>query len=374
MSPRRRIRRRNLISTGGLAVVTGLAGCATMFGGNSVTLEWDTSVPRNTGGLALDTDTVYVCTRSELVTVDGATGERGWEFSTDQNETASRPVIEDGTVFFGTVPFRDTQARLYAVSTAGEAVWNAPLPGGATTSAVNDGSVFTASGVMGGGDAGLFAFDMQSGDREWGVPLDDHPIGSSPTTTEETVYIESGGFAAFDAGTGELNWRNERGRTEVGEAARHSPTVGDGIVYFSYSQGSEVYALDAETGEEQWMTETNARASKPVLNGGTLYVGTTEDTHGPQGGTLYALDATTGDEQWSVTTGNAPLEGPVVHDGAVYTSGHKTLFAIKSDSGEIQWEYKFDNGISAPVLTDEYVIIDTPQSSSSDHALNAVTR
>lgn len=374
MSPRHQISRRNLISTCGLAVVTSLGGCSTVIGENSVTVEWDTSVSRTTGGLALDGGTVYVCTGGGLVTVEAGTGKRGWEFSTGQNETSSRPVIEDGTVFFGTLPVRDKQARLYAISTTGEEVWNAPLPGGVSASAVSDGSVFTASGVMSGGDYGLYAFDAESGDRQWSIPLDSYPIGSSPTVAEETVYIESGGFAAFDAESGELNWRIERENTEVGEAARHSPTVSDGTAYFSHSLEPEVYAFDAETGEKQWMAETNARASKPVLNGGTLYVGTTDFSPDNPAGKLYALDVTTGDELWSVTTGDAPLEGPVEHDGIVYTAGHTTLFAIKGDSGEIQWEYEFDNGISAPVLTDEYVIIGTPQSGSPGHTLNALNR
>jgi len=375
MSPDRRTSRRSLISTGGLGLVTVLAGCASVLGGGSepVTDEWTTPVPRTTGGVSLYDGTVYVCTESGLTTVDLATGEPGWEFSTGQNETSSQPIIADDTVFFGTIPFRDNQATLYAASTTNEELWSVPLPGGASTSAVADGSVFTASGVMGSGEYGLHAFDVRSGERDWGVSLETHPVGSSPTVVEGTVYVESGGFAAFDAETGTLNWRIERDDVEVGEVARHSPTVEDGTAYFSHSIEPEVYAFDAETGAKQWMTRTNARASKPVVVDGTLYVGTTDSSPDSPHGKLYALDTETGEESWSVATGDAPLEAPVVDEGAVYTAGHDTLYAIDGDSGEILWEDGFDNGISAPVLADDRAIVDTPRPGSAGHELHALS-
>jgi outer membrane protein assembly factor BamB len=339
-----------------------------------VTVDWETSIPGTTGGLAIHDGTVYAGTEHGLRTLDIATGDQGWQFSTGQNPISSQPVIADETVFFGTLPFRSERATLYAVTTAGEEEWSVSLPGGVSTSAVANGLVFTASGVMSGGDYGLYAHDVKSGDREWEVPLDAHPVGSSPTVAERAVYIESGGFAAFDAATGELNWHNERANTEVGEAARYAPTVGDGTAYFSHSIEPVVYAFDTATGEKRWMTETNARASQPILDGGTLYVGTTNYSSDDPEGRLYALEATTGDEQWSVATGDVPLQGPVVREGTVYTAGFHTLYAIEAASGEIEWEYQFDNGISAPVSSDDRLVVDTPDPSSSNHRLYALRR
>lgn len=368
------ITRRGTLRIGGSLATLSLAGCATVFEGDSATVAWETPITRSTGGVATREGTVYASTRDGVVAITVSGGEKEWDFHTGQDEPSSRPVIGNDTIFVGTMPFRDhSPARLYAISTAGDEIWNASLPSGATTATIHDQTVFIASGVM-GGDAGLVAFNRQSGDKQWEISLPDHPVGSSPTIADETLFIESGGLAAFDAESGELRWRQPREQTEAGEAARRFPAVADGTVYFSHSTTPEVCAFDAETGERQWTAKTDAQPTSPLVADGTVFVGTTNRTPDSPDDTLYALDPATGDELWSVSTGNVPLEGPVIADGTIYSAGDDTLYAVAGSSGEILWEYEFDNGISTPVLTDEYAIVATPQSGSSGHLLSAVHR
>jgi len=358
----RQFDRRKLLGVGATGLAT-LAGCAGVLGssGPQMADDWTTRVPRTTGGLAAQEGTAYVATADGLETVDVETGDQGWEFSTGNRNASTRPVVTGDTVYVGTFAGPDRSPRLYAISTGGVEAWSVGLPGGVTTPAVTDRTVFAASGVMGGAD-GLSAFDAASGDEAWSVSLDDHPVGSSPVVAGETVYLESGGFAAFDAATGDLEWRREREETEIGEAARYGPVVGDDTVYFSYSMGTEVDAFDRETGERQWTAEVNARATQPVLADGTLYVGTTNYSPDEPDGRLYALDPSTGDELWSVSTGDVPLEGPVHRDGTVYTAGFDTLYAVQD--GKISWRERFDNEISAPVPAGEHLLLDTPTGDS----------
>lgn len=368
------LRRRDLLSAGVLGGVASLAGCSSLLGDSSeVTEEWTTRVSRTTGHMAIRDGTVFVCTEFGLQTVDVETGDLGWEFSTGQNRATGRPVVEDGRVFFGTLAGRSTPASVYAVTTTGGEEWNVQLPSGATSSSIANGTVYVASGVM-GGDHGLYAFDAETGAEQWTVPFEEHAVGSSPTVADGTVFLESGGFAAFDPQGGELNWRNERDHTEIGYSGRRAPAVGDGTVYFGYSLEPALHAFDVETGDERWrkLIEMHVDITKPVLDGETLYVGTTNRSPDHPRGRLYALDAESGDERWSAQTNDVPIEGPVVSDGTVYAAGGKTIYAIDGDSGETLWDYEFDNWISAPVVADERLIVSYWDPGSSDHVLHAL--
>jgi outer membrane protein assembly factor BamB len=63
---------------------------------------------------------------------------------------------------------------------------------------------------------------------------------------------------------------------------RSSPAVAGGTVYVG-SFDDHLYAIDAETGQEQWRFETDEWVrSSPAVAGGTVYVGSFD-------GHLYAL-------------------------------------------------------------------------------------
>ena len=349
--------RRSLLTTGVAAGLAALSGFTGILGSDSgVNEDWSNHVSRRSGGITAHDGSVYIGTAEGLETLDTETGDEGWAFSTQGKKVSSFPVVTDGPVFFGTFSGPSEPPTLYGVTAAGEEHWSAPLPdaGGITTPAITGGTVFAGTGVM-GGDYRVVAHDATTGDEEWSVALGSHAIGSSPTASKGRVYIESGGFAAFDADSGDNIWRHETGTTEIGESPYHSPTVGDETVYFSDSTEPEVYALDTATGEKQWMTTVNARPTQSVLDGDTLYVGTTNFSLDDPEGRLYALDTTTGDIRWSVTTGDVPLGGPDVRSGTVYTAGSSTLCAI--EDGETAWTHEFENGISAPVVAGDRLIV-----------------
>ncbi len=61
-----------------------------------------------------------------------------------------------------------------------------------------------------------------------------------------------------------------------------SPAVADSTVYVG-SFDSNVYALDADDGDEQWQFETDDRVlSSPAVADGTIYIGSGDDN-------VYAL-------------------------------------------------------------------------------------
>jgi outer membrane protein assembly factor BamB len=71
-----------------------------------------------------------------------------------------------------------------------------------------------------------------------------------------------------------------------------------------------VYALDAATGANQWMSPEKM-SSDPVVAGGLLYFGTFD-------GYVCALDVTTGVVKWFYWDGGTVGSGPAVADGMLY--------------------------------------------------------
>lgn len=196
----------------------------------------------------------------------------------------------------------------------------------------------------------------------WETEVD---IGSPEQTTErpenlaweETVYAgtENGTVGAVDAEAGETIWTRELG-DEI-----KSHLVANGTLYAH--AGTEMYALDAVTGENR---ETLSTLTQNVTTGatvvdGTLYVGT-EDA-------LVALDAETGELQWDETLSGTLTAPPTVYQGTTYATSSEGVYAIESDTGATEWVSTGENETErrAPVVMPDV----TP--AGSDNATLVVT-
>ncbi|MEF8937563.1 MAG: PQQ-binding-like beta-propeller repeat protein [Halovenus sp.] len=174
-------------------------------------------------------------------------------------------------------------------------------------------------------------------------------VRSSPTIVDGTVYFGSvdNNVYALDAETGDEQWR-----FETGDHVLSSPNVVDGTVYIG-SRDNHVYALDTEDGEEQWRFETDSLVqSSPTVFDSTVYVGSRDSN-------VYAIDAESGDEQWRFETGDYVRSSPTVVDGTVYVASFDdALYALDADDGTKQWDFDTEiNGISSPTVADDTVYI-----------------
>jgi outer membrane protein assembly factor BamB len=113
-----------------------------------------------------------------------------------------------------------------------------------------------------------------------------------------------------------------------------TPIVVDGVVYVagqvSGTGGSEVNAIDAETGEPLW-SERDGGYSPPDLASadGTLYVSFLT------GHILRAYNAVTGELRWEFP---GPTMAPTVVGGVVYAADHlRSLWAIDAQTGRKRW-------------------------------------
>ncbi|MEZ3118124.1 PQQ-binding-like beta-propeller repeat protein [Halobaculum sp. MBLA0147] len=117
------------------------------------------------------------------------------------------------------------------------------------------------------------------------------------------------------------------------------PIIVDGTVFVG-TTGGTLYALDAQTGAEQWSrNHDESLDSGPVVSGGLVYV--------PAGSRLLAYSAATGDGQFAVDVGGQ-VGTPTVSDGTLYTRSGGKLYAIDATGGEVQWSGgSFENNLSA---------------------------
>ncbi len=126
--------------------------------------------------------------------------------------------------------------------------------------------------------------------------------------------------------------------------AASTPLVRDGRVYVQDLR-SNVYALDAESGDLRWSRRFDVENGGPnglALDGDTVYGNTTT--------AAFALAAANGSVRWLTPLGSPPgtpvTIAPAVADGTVYTAttaqrpgGRGELVALDAETGAVRWRF-----------------------------------
>jgi outer membrane protein assembly factor BamB len=118
-----------------------------------------------------------------------------------------------------------------------------------------------------------------------------------------------------------------------------------GLVYIGSLDGN-LYALDANTGNVVWKTQTQGPIeSSPAVSDGAVYFNSKE----PEGAALYKVDANTGAVIWKqvfpynyspIEGGTEMLGSPSVAAGMVFTSTDmRTYYALNATTGNIAWNF-----------------------------------
>ena len=143
----------------------------------------------------------------------------------------------------------------------------------------------------------------------------------------------------MDAVTGKEKWRFHGGEdalihNQVG--FQSSPAVVNGVV-FTGCRDSNVYALDAATGQEKWRVNNQGSwvNSSPAVAGGKVYFGTSDSS------LFYAVDAATGKPVFKQQLKAYVFSSPSVAGDVVYLGIlNGTLEARDRDSGELLWTFQ----------------------------------
>lgn len=191
------------------------------------------------------------------------------------------------------------------------------------------GLAFVGYAEDGGQNAGLFAFDPETGQEQWYVPAEDLVL-PAPTYADGTVYFgdSAGRVYAVDTETRGIKpgWP-----FEAEDAVWASPLVAEGRVYVA-AMDHHLYSLDAESGELIWEQNVGgAMAAPPLLEDGTLYVGAFD-------GKMHAFRADTGErvEGFDFRAENWIWSEALLVDGKLYvTSLDGRLYALDPASGQV---------------------------------------
>jgi outer membrane protein assembly factor BamB len=243
---------------------------------------------------------------------------------------------------------------LYALNiVSGEILWSTeitPHPGlsGVTSSPtlIRD-KIYVGSFNFSGGPGQLYCIDEDNGEVLWKSPISSSIYFSSPSVTENRVYVgtmglynsstlqwkEPYGLFCFDATSGQELWY-----FPVNGSVGSSPTiVGDTVVFTS--KDGYIYCLNAENGELVWKKNIGSSVSSPAVRQDKIYVGTGE-MNGP--GNFLCLDIN-GNILWEYVPNGAVQSSPALTGDYVYFATNVqngTVYCLNRNSGELVWEYK----------------------------------
>lgn len=170
-----------------------------------------------------------------------------------------------------------------------------------------------------------------------------HDGSAAPQPTRRSVLRASAAGIVGLSGVG----------TAVGGAtgAVDDHTAEHGPIVIAFPGGSDMYALDAATGEEVWRdTRSFDYVSwSPTVADGTIF-GTGNDSGEPQTGFAFAADAATGAIEWTFgETEDKVRVSPTVVDDTVYLGSQDDhLYAVNRETGTLRWRFDAGSAVQSP--------------------------
>ncbi|MFD7444428.1 PQQ-binding-like beta-propeller repeat protein [Streptomyces sp. NPDC059909] len=231
--------------------------------------------------------------------------------------------------------------------------WSYRTPGTFLTGSpvIHDGVVYAGTrDENGDGNSRIHAVSLKSGKKLWDFEVP-QSIHGSLAYGDGLVYAPTLGseLYAVDATTGELRWKAVPEKAPAPNNQRtygyYSPAVSGNKVLWPYqtrygigSQGV-LKALDTKTGKEIWaspMSGSQMSDGTPAVMDGTVYVGNqTADR-------VLAYDLETGARKWTGTESLGSWQDgvPTAAEGKVFIGANNGIAARDARTGKTLWTYK----------------------------------
>jgi len=262
------------------------------------------------------------------------------EGSSAAGRLASEPVIADGRVYTIDVKARvrafnaQTGALVWEHQVRGENSPNETLYGGGVS--YEGGRLYVTNGA---GDAA--ALDAATGNQLWLVKPGG-PLRGAPTIANDNVYVlsQDSQLYALNATTGETRWQAAGSFELAGVFGNAAPAFAQSTLVAGFASG-ELTAYRYENGQVVWQ-DALARTgistvvgqlsdidADPVIDNGRVFaIG--------QGGRMVAVELITGQRVWELNV--AGISTPAVAGDWVFVvTDRAQLLAIARGSGKIRW-------------------------------------
>lgn len=267
-------------------------------------------------------------------------------------------------------------------------VWRAPVAGGYAGPAVADGRVFVTDFVKAGEGGGenwdregvpgterVLCLDEKTGREIW---RHEYPVlytisysagpRCTPLVEDDRVYTlgAEGNLFCFNVQDGNVRWSMDLKKVYDTTApmwgfAAHPLIDGDKLITLAGGQGSQIVALDKNTGQELWRSLDTPEIGQGYVPPSIIEVGGTRQLITLKPDALASLDPETGQPIWSVpyeANMGSIIMTPVLAEGHLFAGGFnkRTLMVKLGDDGrqaETVWRDKARHGIS-PVNVQPY--------------------
>ena len=150
------------------------------------------------------------------------------------------------------------------------------------------------------------AIDKRTGVTRWRVdltPTDPSRIGAGLMLAGGHLIVGDGDLLALDLASGRQVWKYS---PSIGSFPGCDKQWSDGATIVGGTPTGQIYAIDAVSGAERWITtllaDTTIKSYSPVVSGGVVFAGFTRFTpipHLQKDGGVAALDASTGRVLWA---------------------------------------------------------------------------
>ncbi len=210
----------------------------------------------------------------------------------------------------------------------------------------------------------IFALDRVTGIRQWNNwYLGREYSTATPTLAGDRVYIAiHDRIDVLDLKTGVLVLSLQ----PTGDIATTAPTIASDSVVVTLKTG-ELVSLDAETGDQRWISDPLPALGIVAYRDGVLYA------PGP-GGVVSAVDAASGSVLWQADVGSGDVQGVSVTDkGIVATVDRTGVVLLDRADGHTLWSHAASQVRNAPIVggSSIYVTLDASTLTVLDLATGA---
>ncbi|MDH3943215.1 MAG: PQQ-binding-like beta-propeller repeat protein [Anaerolineae bacterium] len=317
-----------------LALSLFLGGCGTLIN------------PSSWPGLAVEGESVYIAYGSHVYALQLSNGAEQWRFPEEAENSLSfysAPVLDgDGSLYFGSYSQSASNGNnIYKVDQKnGNETWHFD---GASNRYIA--SALVVDGALYAPNADSILYKLST-DGQW---LEDwsfqgeEPLWAQPQIDEGVLYLTGMDHHvyAIEESSGEVIWITE----DLSSAIASTPLIGDdGNIYIG-TFGSQVLAIDKDTGTTQWTAEMDDWVwGTPAILDGNLYIG-------DQSGTFMVLDSESGEQLWSLQADGGIIGTPLVIDERVYfgTEAGKIYRIETTESGD--WDFSIIHTVEGKVYS-----------------------